>query len=174
MPLHVWLPEAHPAAPSHVSALLSGVMIKTGVYGILRTLSFLPPAPASWGLVLGGVGLASALAAITLALGQSDLKRVLAYSSVENVGIVALGLGIGFAGRAAGPPRRRRARDSAARSSTSGTTPLMKGLAFLGAGAIAHAAGTRDLERMGGLLRACRSRARRSSSGRPRSRGCRR
>jgi formate hydrogenlyase subunit 3/multisubunit Na+/H+ antiporter MnhD subunit len=150
-PLHVWLPEAHPAAPSHVSALLSGVMIKTGVYGILRTLSFLPPAPVSWGLVLGGVGLASALAAITLALGQRDVKRALAYSSVENVGIVSLGLGTGLAGGAAGMPLVSALGFGGALLHV-WNHAAMKGLAFMGAGALAHAAHTRDLERMGGLL----------------------
>jgi hydrogenase-4 component B len=104
VPLHVWLPEAHPAAPSHVSAVMSGVLVKMGVYGILRTLTFLPPAPLWEGLLLGGVGLAGALAGLALALGQRDLKRVLAYSTVENVGIVALAAGLGLAGAALGAP----------------------------------------------------------------------
>ena len=151
VPLHVWLPEAHPAAPSHVSALLSAVMIKTGVYGVLRVLGFLPAAGAAHGLVLCGLGLVSALVGITLALGQEDLKRALAYSSVENVGIVFLGIGLGVVGSATGHPR-------AAALGFGGalfhvwTHALMKGLAFMGGGALAHAAHTRDLERMGGLL----------------------
>ncbi|GEJ56896.1 proton-conducting transporter transmembrane domain-containing protein [Anaeromyxobacter diazotrophicus] len=151
VPLHVWLPEAHPAAPSHISALLSGVMIKTGVYGILRALLWLAPAPAGFGLVLGGVGLAGALAAITLALGQRDVKRVLAYSSVENVGIIALGVGLAVAAGARGEP-------AVAALAWAGALlhvwnhAFMKGLAFMGAGAVAHAAHGRDLERMGGLL----------------------
>src|SRR5436309_13458460 len=86
MPFHVWLPEAHPAAPSHVSALMSGVMIKMGIYGILRILTFLGPPAAWWGLTLAGLGLATSLVGIALALQQRDMKRVLAYSSIENVG----------------------------------------------------------------------------------------
>ena len=152
VPLHVWLPEAHPAAPSHVSALLSAVLVKTGLYGLLRTLSFLPAAPASWGYALGAVGAISALVAITLSLSQRDLKRALAYSSVENVGLVALGLGLGVVATAHGAV-------AVALLGFSGALlhvwnhALMKALAFMGAGAIAHAAHTRDLERMGGLLR---------------------
>ena len=151
VPLHVWLPEAHPAAPSHVSALLSGVMIKTGLYGIVRVLSWLPPAPAGFGIVLAVIGLGGALAAITLALGQRDLKRALAYSSVENVGIIALAMGLGVAAAAHGER-------IVAALAWSGALlhvwnhAMMKGLAFMGAGAIAHAAHTRDVERMGGLL----------------------
>jgi formate hydrogenlyase subunit 3/multisubunit Na+/H+ antiporter MnhD subunit len=151
VPLHVWLPEAHPAAPSPVSALLSAVMIKTGVYGVLRVLGFLPPAPVGWGVLLAALGGVGALAAIALALGQRDVKRALAYSSVENVGLIFLGLGVGLAAAAGGA-------QGAAALSFAGAMlhvwnhALMKGLAFLGAGAVAHAAHTRDLDRMGGLL----------------------
>jgi formate hydrogenlyase subunit 3/multisubunit Na+/H+ antiporter MnhD subunit len=152
VPLHVWLPEAHPAAPSHVSALLSGAMIKAGAYGLLRTLSFLPPAPFSWGVLLAALGGAGALGAILLALGQSDVKRALAYSSVENMGLILLGIGLGMAASAQGAVL-------GAALSFAGALlhvwnhALMKGLAFMGAGALAHAAHTRDVERMGGLLR---------------------
>jgi hydrogenase-4 component B len=151
VPLHVWLPEAHPAAPSHVSALLSAVMIKTGVYGVLRLLGFLPAAPLAWGLALAGAGLASALAGIALAVGQEDVKRSLAYSSVENVGLVFVGIGLGVAGNAAGAPL-------VAAFGLAGALfhvwnhALMKGLAFLGAGVLGHAARSLDLEKMGGLL----------------------
>ncbi len=151
VPLHVWLPEAHPAAPSHVSAILSAVMIKTGVYGILRVLGFLPSAPVGHGVVLAGVGLASALAGITLALGQEDLKRALAYSSVENVGLVTLGIGLGVLGSASGMPVVAALGFGAALYHV-WSHALMKGLAFMGAGALAQAAHTRELERMGGLL----------------------
>jgi len=152
VPLHVWLPEAHPAAPSHVSALMSGVLVKMGLSGILRILTFLPPAPLSHGLVLAGIGLAGAVGALALALGQRDLKAVLAYSTIENVGIIALAAGIGLAGAALHSP-------AVAALGMAGALlhvwnhALMKGLAFLGAGALVHGAGTRDLERMGGLLR---------------------
>ncbi|HET8542422.1 MAG TPA: proton-conducting transporter membrane subunit [Anaeromyxobacter sp.] len=152
VPLHVWLPEAHPAAPSHVSALMSGVLVKMGVYGILRTLTFLPP-PALWqGLLLAAAGLGGALAGLALALGQRDLKRVLAYSTVENVGIVALAAGLGLAGASLRAPAVA-ALGIAAALLHVWNHALMKGLAFMGAGALVHAAGTRDLERMGGLLR---------------------
>jgi formate hydrogenlyase subunit 3/multisubunit Na+/H+ antiporter MnhD subunit len=151
VPLHVWLPEAHPAAPSHVSALMSAVLVKMGVYGLLRVLGFLPPAPLAWGLVLAGLGLVGAVAALLLALGQRDLKRVLAYSTVENVALVVLGLGIGLAGAALRSPPVA-ALGVAAALLHVWSHALMKGLAFLGAGALVHGAGTRDLERMGGLL----------------------
>ena len=151
VPLHVWLPEAHPAAPSHISALLSGIMIKTGVYGIVRVLLWLAPAPAGFGLVLAGVGLAGALVAITLALGQRDLKRVLAYSSVENVGIIALGIGLAVFAAARGE-RATAALAWAGALLHVWNHAAMKGLAFMGAGAVAHAAHGRDIERMGGLL----------------------
>ena len=151
VPLHVWLPEAHPAAPSHVSALLSGVMIKTGVYGILRLTGFLPPLGVGHGLLLGAIGLGSAVVAITLTLGQGDLKKALAYSSVENVGLILLGVGLAVAAGAAGHP-------VVAALGMGGALfhvwnhALMKGLAFLGAGTLVHAAHSQDLEKMGGLL----------------------
>jgi formate hydrogenlyase subunit 3/multisubunit Na+/H+ antiporter MnhD subunit len=152
VPLHVWLPEAHPAAPSHVSALMSGVLVKMGIYGILRVLTFLPPPPAWQGLLLAALGLAGAIGALALALGQRDLKRVLAYSTIENVGLIAFAAGSGLVGAALRSPLL-------AALGTAGALlhvwnhALMKGLAFLGAGALVHGAGTRDLERMGGLLR---------------------
>ncbi len=98
VPLHVWLPEAHPAAPSHVSALMSGVMIKMGLYGLLRTLSWLTMPPYWWGAVLVTVGLITGLLGVLFALAQHDLKRLLAYHSVENIGIMAIGLGLGVLG----------------------------------------------------------------------------
>ncbi len=152
VPLHVWLPEAHPAAPSHVSALMSGVLVKMGIYGILRTVTFLPPPPLAHGLALAVVGLVGAVAALALAMTQRDLKRVLAYSTIENVGIIALAAGLALSGAALGLP-------AVAALGMAGALlhvwnhALMKGLAFLAAGAIVHGAGTRDLERMGGLLR---------------------
>jgi hydrogenase-4 component B len=101
VPLHVWLPRAHPAAPSHVSALMSGVMVKLGVYGVLRfTLDLLDEGPAWWGGLLLALGGASALIGVLYALMEDDLKRLLAYSTVENVGLVFMGVGAGllFAG----------------------------------------------------------------------------
>lgn len=151
-PLHLWLPEAHPAAPSHVSALLSGAMIKTGIYGLLRMLEILGPVSERWGALLLGVGLVSALLGVLLALAQRDLKRLLAYSSVENVGIVLAG--IGFASLAHG-----RGAEGIAAVALAGALlhvwnhALFKGLLFLAAGSIGHAVGSFDLERLGGLLR---------------------
>jgi formate hydrogenlyase subunit 3/multisubunit Na+/H+ antiporter MnhD subunit len=151
VPLHVWLPEAHAAAPSHVSALMSGVMVKLGLYGILRVLGFLVPA-GWWGPALVCLGFAGAIVGISQALYQRDLKRVLAYSTVENVGLVVVGLGLGYWGIHTGHTRL------AALGFTAGLLHLwvhvaMKGLMFLAAGSVVHGAGTRDLERLGGLLK---------------------
>src|SRR5262249_8733896 len=97
VPLHVWLPMAHPAAPSHVSALMSGVMIKMGVYGLLRvSLDLLGGGPAWWGGVTLGAGAISALLGVLFALMEHDLKRLLAYHSVENIGIILIGVGAGL------------------------------------------------------------------------------
>jgi hydrogenase-4 component B len=152
VPLHVWLPEAHAAAPSHVSAVMSGVLLKMGIYGIVRTLSILGPARTWWGPTLMVLGLLGATLGIALALGQRDMKRALAYSSVENIGLVTLGLGLGYWGAASGRP-------AIAMLGAAGgllhvwNHALMKGTMFLGAGSILHATGTKDLERLGGLLR---------------------
>jgi hydrogenase-4 component B len=152
MPLHVWLPEAHPAAPSHVSAVMSAVMIKTGIYGLLRTLTLIGPPEAWWGWLLMGVGGASAVFGILYALAQRDLKRLLAYSSVENVGIITLGLGVGVVGLSSGG-QRLAALGFAGALLHLLNHALFKSLLFLGAGAVLHATGTRDLDRLGGLLK---------------------
>jgi formate hydrogenlyase subunit 3/multisubunit Na+/H+ antiporter MnhD subunit len=151
VPLHVWLPEAHAAAPSHVSALMSGVLIKLGLYGILRALTFL--APARWpGPLLLAIGVMGGLLGISLALYQRDMKRVLAYSSIENVGVMLIGIGLGIWATRTGHPY------VAALGFCGGLLhvwnhSLMKGLMFLGAGSVLHGAGSKDLERLGGLLR---------------------
>ncbi len=152
LPLHVWLPPAHAAAPAHVSALMSGVLIKTGIYGIVRVTSLVPDPPASWGDALLFLGAASAVLGVAFALGQHDLKRLLAWHSVENIGIIVLGLGVGLAGRAAGRP------EWALLGFAGGlfhvvNHGLFKPLLFLGAGEAVHVAGTRDMDRMGGLGR---------------------
>lgn len=152
MPFHVWLPEAHPAAPSHVSALMSGVMIKTGVYGILRTLMWLGPPPAWWGWTLLAMGLVSGVAGVVYALAQQDLKRLLAYSSVENIGIIAMGMGIGLVGRSVDMPLVAALGFGGALLHV-WNHAAFKGLLFLGAGSVAHGAGTRNLDRLGGLIR---------------------
>jgi len=149
--LHVWLPEAHAAAPSHVSALMSAILVKLGVYGMLRVATMLP-IPEAAGSTLMGLGVVSALGGIALALQQRDLKRVLAYSTIENVGIVLFGLGLGFWARSRGDL------PLAALGFAGGLLHIwnhcaMKGLLFLAAGSVLHTAGTKDLERLGGLLR---------------------
>jgi formate hydrogenlyase subunit 3/multisubunit Na+/H+ antiporter MnhD subunit len=152
VPLHVWLPEAHPAAPSHVSAVMSGLMIKTGIYGLVRVLTLLGPLPVWCGWLLVVVGLASGVLGILSALAQQDVKRLLAYSSVENVGIITLGLGLGLVGLHTGTT------DVAALGFAAAffhvvSHGLMKSLLFLAAGTVALQTGTRRLEALGGLLR---------------------
>lgn len=152
MPFHVWLPEAHPAAPSHVSAVMSGVMIKTGIYGLLRTLTFLGSPEPWWGGLLIGIGLVSGILGVLFALAQHDLKRLLAYHSVENIGIIAFGLGLGLLGLGMDQPAL------AVLGFGGGLLhvinhALFKGLLFLGAGAVVHAAGTREIDHLGGLLK---------------------
>jgi hydrogenase-4 component B len=151
VPLHIWLPEAHAAAPSHVSALMSGALIKLGLYGLLRTSTFLTPRPF-WGTTLLVLGLAGGLLGIALAIYQRDVKRALAYSSIENMGIILIGLGIGWWGLTHGHPR------VGALGLAGGLLHVwnhaaLKGLLFLCAGSILHGGGGKDLERMGGLLR---------------------
>jgi len=152
IPLHVWLPEAHPAAPSHVSAVMSGVMIKTGIYGIMRTLTFLGPPQVWWGAALIGIGLISGLMGVLFATAQHDLKRLLAYSSVENIGIISLGLGVGLLGRAAGMPVVSVLGYGGALLHVLNHA-LFKGLLFMGAGAVLHSSGTAQLDRLGGLMK---------------------
>ncbi len=151
-PMHVWLPEAHPVAPSHVSALMSGVMIKTGIYGILRTLSFLGPPEPWWGWVLVAIGITSGIPGVLFALAQHDLKRLLAYHSVENIGIIALGLGVGLIGQQTGMPVVAALGYAGALLHVINHA-LFKGLLFLAAGSVAHGTGTLNIEDLGGLAR---------------------
>lgn len=152
VPFHVWLPEAHPAAPSHVSALMSGAMIKTGIYGLLRILEFLGPPDLWWCWVLIVIGMMSGIFGILAALAQRDFKKLLAYSSVENIGIISLGYGLGLLGVVTGS-------STLAILGFAGATlhvinhGLFKGLLFLGAGAVYHATGTREIDRLGGLMK---------------------
>lgn len=150
IPLHVWLPEAHPAAPSHVSAVMSGVMIKTGIYGLLRTVTFLSDAPSWWGWTLVSIGVVSGILGVLFALAQHDLKRLLAYHSVENIGIIALGLGVGLLGLSYRLPAMALLGFIGALLHVLNHA-LFKSLLFLGAGAVQHSAGTRDIDRLGGL-----------------------
>ncbi|MBI3724613.1 oxidoreductase [bacterium] len=152
VPLHSWLPGAYPAAPHHVTAVLSGAMSKMGIYGIARFLTLLGPPPAWWGWVLVGVGLTSGLFGIISALAQKDLKRFLGFSSIENVGVVALGLGVGVIGQATGHPVVAVMGHGGALLHVINHA-MMKGLLFLSAGSIADATGTREMEKQGGLLK---------------------
>jgi hydrogenase-4 component B len=150
--MHVWLPEAHPAAPSHVSAMMSGVMIKTGIYGLLRVLTMLGEPPTWWGWTLVGIGVVSGVMGVLYALSQHDLKRLLAYHSVENIGIIALGLGVGLLGITYESPAM------AALGFTGALLHVInhavfKSLLFLDAGAVLHAASTGEMDRLGGLLK---------------------
>ncbi|HEU5039639.1 MAG TPA: proton-conducting transporter membrane subunit [Gemmatimonadales bacterium] len=152
VPLHFWLPEAHAAAPSHVSAVFSGVMIKTGIYGLLRVLLLLGGAPAWWGWTVLSLGVISGVLGVLWALTQHDLKRLLAYHSVENIGIILLGIGAGTLGMAYRHPGVALLGFAGAALHTLNHA-LFKCLLFLGAGAVVHATGTRDIERLGGLAR---------------------
>ena len=152
MPLHVWLPEAHPAAPSHVSALMSGVMIKTGIYGLLRAFTFLGTPPLWWGWLLIAIGLTSGVLGMLFALAQHDLKRMLAYSSVENIGIIALGLGVGLLGMSTASPLLMVLGFGGALLHVLNHA-LFKGLLFLGAGAVVQRTGTHEIDQLGGLLK---------------------
>jgi hydrogenase-4 component B len=147
--LHVWLPEAHPAAPSHVSGLMSGVMIKTGIYGLLRVMVLANDWPAWWGWTFIGIGVISGVGGVIYALVQHDFKRLLAYSSVENIGIICLGIGVGVFGIGSAGPVARLAMAGALLHVLNHA--VFKTGLFLGAGAVIQAVGTRDLDILGGL-----------------------
>jgi hydrogenase-4 component B len=152
MPLHVWLPSAHAAAPSHVSALMSGVLIKMGVYGLVRVTSLFPNPPLEWGGIVLGLGAVSGVLGVAFAIGQHDLKRLLAYHSVENIGIIVMGLGLALLGRSL-------RRDDWVILGLGGCLlhvwnhATFKGLLFLSAGSVVHATHTREIDHLGGLAR---------------------
>jgi formate hydrogenlyase subunit 3/multisubunit Na+/H+ antiporter MnhD subunit len=153
VPLHVWLPEAHPAAPSPVSALMSGVMLKTAVYGMLRVSFDLLGSPVWWwGLVALGVGLFTAFYGVVFAAVQTDMKRLLAYSSIENIGIVFTGIGLALVFAGSGMSTLA-ALALVALLYHCLNHALMKSLLFLGTGSVLHATGERNLGKLGGLLR---------------------
>lgn len=152
VPFHVWLPEAHPAAPSFVSALMSGVMIKMGLYGLLRMLTFLGQPAPWWGLTLAGLGFLTGFIGISLSLYQRDVKRMLAYSSIENVGLIAVALGVGLWGWA------NQLHALAVLGMTAGlfhlwNHALIKTLMFFAAGSVLHGTGAKDMEKLGGLMK---------------------
>lgn len=152
MPLHAWLPPAHAAAPTPVSALMSGVMTKVALYGLIRLVFDLAgPLPWGWGAALTLVGAGGAVLGLLYALLQTDIKRLLAYSTVENLGIVAIGIGLALVFRATGQDA------IAALALAAGLLhalnhAVFKSLLFCGAGAVTAMTGTRDLERLGGLI----------------------
>lgn len=153
LPMHVWLPEAHPAAPSPVSALMSGVMLKTAIYGILRvTFDLLDTHQWWWGVVALALGLITAVFGVMFAAVQGDMKRLLAYSSIENIGLLLVGIGLTVIFHVYG-------KDALAALSLTATLyhslnhACFKGLLFIGTGSILHATGERNMGRLGGLIR---------------------
>lgn len=152
VPFHNWLPEAHPAAPSHVSAIMSGVMIKTGIYGILRVLSFLGTPSKMIAFVVFIISIVTALYGILYAISQNDIKKLLAYSSIENIGIIGTGIGIGMIGSAYNQPL-------VAVLGYAGCLlhilnhAVFKELLFLAAGSVYIKTHTRDIENLGALIK---------------------
>ncbi len=152
VPLHFWLPGAHAAAPSHVSAVLSGVVLNMGIYGLLRVMNLVGVLPVWWGWTLLGLGLVSGVLGVLWALAQHDLKRLLAYHSVENIGIILLGIGVGALGISYGQPAVAVLGLTGAVLHTLNHA-LFKSLLFLGAGAVVRATGTRVIDELGGVAR---------------------
>ncbi|MDR4503542.1 MAG: hydrogenase 4 subunit B [Candidatus Scalindua sp.] len=153
IPLHTWLPSAHPAAPSHVSALMSGVMIKTAIYMLIRIfMEFMPDTPLWWGVVILFVGSISSLFGVLYALSENDLKRLLAFSSIENIGIILLGLGASLVFLALGmKPYAMMALIASLFHTLNHAT--FKALLFLGAGSVISKTGTRNIEEYGGIIK---------------------
>lgn len=151
-PLHIWLPHAHPAAPSHVSAVMSGVMIKMGIYGIIRIYILLNSTDMSQAIIVLIAGMVTGILGVVYALAKQDMKKILAYSSVENIGIILMGLGIGMIGVASGSK-------SMAFFGFSGAFlhvfnhSIFKSLLFMGAGAVLHKAGSKSINQLGGLIK---------------------
>jgi hydrogenase-4 component B len=153
MPLHVWLPSAHAITPSHVSAIMSGVIIKMGIYGLVRITSLLPNPPVEWGAIVLGLGAASGVLGVAFAIGQHDLKRLLAYHSIENIGIIVMGVGLALIGRSLDLG------DWIVLGLGGGLLHVwnhafFKALLFFGAGSVVHATRTREIDQLGGLAKA--------------------
>lgn len=152
IPLHIWLPHAHPAAPSHISAVLSGVIIKMGIYGLMRIIAIIKGFPEWCAVVLLLIGMISGVGGVLYALGQHEIKKLLAYHSIENIGIITLGLGIGLWGQIAH-------HELAALIGCAGALlhvfnhAIFKGLLFLSAGSLIRAARTGEIDHLGGLLK---------------------
>ncbi len=152
MPFHAWLPNAHPAAPAHVSALLSAINIKAGIYGIVRLMLIVPAMNPAYGWGLLAVSLVSAVLGVWYALAQHEVKRLLAYHSVENIGIIGLGLAVAWLGRCYGLPELVLLGFAGALLHTLNHA-IFKGLLFFGAGHVYLQAHTGDVEKMGGFAR---------------------
>jgi hydrogenase-4 component B len=153
IPFHIWLPAAHPVAPSNISSLLSGIVLKAGIYGMVRIfLDGLGVLPSWAGLLVLIVGVGSAVLGVLYALMEHDLKRLLAYHSIENIGIILIGLGAALVFRAAGHPQLAAVALIAAMFHTLNHA-IFKCLLFLGAGSVLHSTGTRNMEELGGLIR---------------------
>jgi hydrogenase-4 component B len=152
MPLHVWLPSAHAITPSHVSAIMSGVIIKMGIYGLMRVTSLLGQPPLGWGLLVLALGVVSGVLGVVYAIGQHDLKRLLAYHSIENIGIITMGLGLALIGRSQG-------RADWVVLGLAGSLlhvwnhALFKSMLFLSAGSVIHSVHTREIDHLGGLAK---------------------
>jgi hydrogenase-4 component B len=152
MPLHVWLPSAHANAPSHISAVLSGVVLKTGIYGLVRVLSGFFDLPAWWGCTVLVLGAVSGVLGVAFAIGQHDLKRLLAYHSIENIGIIMMGLGVALIGQTQGIPALVLLGMGGALLHVLNHATF-KALLFLAAGSVIHATGTREIDLLGGVSR---------------------
>ena len=153
IPFHIWLPYAHPAAPSNISALMSGIMIKTAIYGLLRfVFLFLGVETTWWGMAILIVGMFSAVLGVSYAYIEQNIKRMLAYSSIENMGIIFIGLGVSFMAFSEGLDLVGALALTAALLHTINHT-FFKGSLFLGAGSIHYAAHTKNMEDLGGLIR---------------------
>jgi hydrogenase-4 component B len=151
-PLHIWLPHAHPAAPSHISAIMSGVMIKIGIYGVFRIYSLLGDTSLLFGQIVLAAGMISGVLGVVYALGKHDIKRLLAYHSVENIGIILIGAGLGMIGISTG-------RTTMAVFGFAGSLlhvvnhSIFKSLLFMGAGAVLQKTGIRHVDELGGLIK---------------------
>ena len=153
VPLHIWMPKAHPVCPSNISALMSGIVIKTGIYGMARVFFDFFGTPPLWaGTLVLTVGVVSALLGVLYALMEQDLKRLLAYSSIENIGVILMGFGASLMFRALGHVNLAAIALIAGLYHTLNHA-MFKGLLFLAAGSVYHSTGTRNMERMGGLIR---------------------
>lgn len=150
MPMHIWLPSAHAMTPSHVSALMSGVLIKIGIYGLLRITSWLPDPPVWWGGLLLVLGAVSGVLGVVMALGQHDLKRLLAYHSIENIGIIVMGVGLALVGRSLNCVEWMVLGLCGALLHV-WNHGLFKALLFLSAGSVIHATHSRDIDHLGGV-----------------------